>query len=211
MLNAKLWLAGLDGIIPGGISVTDFSKVIGSDKGTAKKILDEMSRNGIGVFDGDVIEFDESDKLKAVILSLEKGVLIDEAAEHLSWRDFEGLAAQILEMKDFATIRNMMLADPRMEIDVVGIKFGVALLIDCKHWKRHSQSALENAVLKQVERTKQYVAKTKGAIAAPAIVTLYQDKLSFINNVPIVPIFQFASFVDEFYGNLEDVETIRTE
>ena len=104
-----------------------------------------------------------------------------------------------------------MLTDPRMEIDVVGIKFGVALLIDCKHWKRHSQSALENAVLKQVERTKQYVAKTKGVIAAPAIVTLYQDKLSFINNVPIVPIFQFASFVDEFYGNLEDIETIRTE
>jgi len=210
-LNAKLWLSGLDGIIPGGISIVDFSKVIDADKSTSKKILEELSRNGVGMFDGEVIEFDESDKLRAMMLALEKGVLIDEAAKHLNWRDFEGLTAQILEMKDFATIRNMMLTDPRMEVDVVGIKFGVALLIDCKHWKRHSKSALENAVLKQVERTKQYVAKTKGAIAAPAIVTLYQDKLSFINNVPIVPIFQFASFVDEFYGNLEDIETIRTE
>ncbi|MBI5377869.1 MAG: hypothetical protein HZA82_04530 [Thaumarchaeota archaeon] len=211
LLNSKLWLSGLDGIIPGGISIIDFSKVIDADKNTAKRILEELSRNGIGRFDGEVIEFDESDKIRAVMLALEKGVLIDEAAKHVNWRDFEGLTAQILEIKDFATVRNMMLTDPRMEIDVVGIKFGVALLIDCKHWKRHSQSALENAVLKQVERTKQYVAKTKGAIAAPAIVTLYQDKLSFINNVPIVPIFQFASFVDEFYGNLEDMETIRTE
>jgi len=210
-LNPKLWLSGLDGIISGGISIVDFSKVIDADKNTAKKILEELARSGIGRFDGDIMEFDEGDKIRTVMLALEKGVLIDEAAKHLGWRDFEGLTAQILDLKDFATIRNMMLTNPRMEIDVVGIKFGIALLIDCKHWKRHSQSALESAVLKQVERTKQYVAKTKGAIAAPAIVTLYQDKLSFINNVPIVPIFQFASFVDELYGNLEDMETIRTE
>jgi len=209
-LNSKLWLDGLDGIIPGGISIVDFSKVINTDKNIAKKILEELSRNDIGRFDGEIMEFGESDKLRAAMLALEKGVLIDEAARHLNWKDFEGLAAQILELKDFATIRNLILTNPRMEIDVIGIKFGVALLIDCKHWKHHSQSALENAVLKQVERTKHYVAKTSGAVAAPAIVTLYQGKIRFINNVPIVPIFQFASFVDEFYGNLEDLETIRT-
>lgn len=210
-MNPKLWLNGLDGIISGGVSVRDFSKVINTDQNTAKKILEELARNYIGRFDGDVMEFSEGDKIKAAMLALEKGVPVDEAAKHLDWRDFEGLTAQILDLKDFAIIRNLILTNPRMEIDVIGIKFGVAMLIDCKHWKRHSQSALEKAVLKQVERTKQYVAKTKGAIAAPAIVTLYQDKVSFINNVPIVPIFQFASFVDEFYGNLEDIETIRTE
>lgn len=210
-MNQKLWLDGLDGIILGGISIVDFSKVINTDKDTAKIILEELSSNDIGKFDGEIMEFDESDKLRAVILALEKGVLVDEAAKRLDWKDFEGLAARILESKDFATVRNLILTNPRMEIDVIGIKFGIALLIDCKHWKRHSQSALENAVLKQVERTKHYVAKTKAAVAAPAIVTLYQDKVSFINNVPIVPIFQFASFVDEFYGNLEDIETIRTE
>jgi hypothetical protein len=209
-LNSKLWLDGLDGIIPEEVSIVDFSKVINTDKNTAKKILEELSRNDIGRFDGEIMEFGESDKLRAVMLALEKGVLVDEAAKHLDWKDFEGLAAQILELKDFVTIRNLILTNPRMEIDVIGIKFGVALLIDCKHWKHHSQSTLENAVLKQVERTKHYVAKTNRAIAAPAIVTLYQDKIRFINNVPIVPIFQFASFVDEFYGNLEDLETIRT-
>ena len=29
-----------------------------------------------------------------------------------------------------------------MEIDVVGIRLGIAILIDCKHWKRNSTSAL---------------------------------------------------------------------
>ena len=96
-----------------------------------------------------------------------------------------------------------------MEIDVVGIKMGIAMLIDCKHWKKNSSSALQNVVLKQVERTKHYVAKTQGSIAVPVIVTLYQDRIDFINKVPIVPIFQFASFVDEFYGNLDDMKQVK--
>ena len=98
-----------------------------------------------------------------------------------------------------------------MEIDVVGIRLGVAILIDCKHWKRYSVSSLTSAVKNQIQRTKQYVAKTPGAVAVPVIVTLYQDKVNFIQNVPIVPIFQFASFIDDFYGNLDQMKTIETD
>jgi hypothetical protein len=98
-----------------------------------------------------------------------------------------------------------------MEIDVIGIRLGVAMLIDCKHWKRYSSSTLSGAVKKQIERTKKYVSKTQNAIAVPVIVTLYQDKVDFIDNVPIVPIFQFSSFVDEFYGNLDDMKIIKTD
>jgi hypothetical protein len=65
-------------------------------------------------------------------------------------------------------------------------------------------------VRKQVERVKHYVAKKQGVIAVPAIVTLYQEELTFIDKVPIIPILQFSSFVDEFYGNLEKLKTIET-
>ena len=44
----------------------------------------------------------------------------------------------------------------------------------------------------------------------PAIVTLFQEELNFIDKVPIIPIIQFSSFVDEFYGNLDDLKTIET-
>jgi hypothetical protein len=98
-----------------------------------------------------------------------------------------------------------------MEIDVIGIRLGIAMLVDCKHWKRYSYSTLTYAVKKQIERTKHYVLKTQGAIAVPVIVTLYQDKLDFINRVPIVPIFQFSSFIDEFYGHLDQMKTIETK
>lgn len=205
------WLNGIDGIIPGGINTKDFAVVARVDQPTARRMLLELARNGIGVLDGDVVEFSEGDKVKAALFAVERGILIDDAAEHLSWKDFEGMTAQILEIKDFATVRNYVMTKPRMEIDVVGLKFGVAILIDCKHWQRHSPSALRTAAQKQVERTKHYVARTEGAVAAPVIVTIYQDKMSFVDKVPIVPIFQFSSFIDEFYGNLDEVRTITGE
>mgnify|MGYP002624040813 CR=1 FL=1 len=202
---------GISGIIPGGISVMDFAIISKTDQITAQKILNELVENDIGRKDRDVFNFSDGDRLKTAIHALQKGASIDEVAEKISWRDFEGLVAEILEKDDFATMRNFMLKKPRMEIDVVGIKRGIALLIDCKHWKRTSTSALQTVVNKQIERTKHYVASTEGAMAIPVIVTLYQDKVDFINKVPIIPIFQFTSFVEEFYGNVENMETIEKD
>ena len=55
---------------------------------------------------------------------------------------------------------------------------------------------------------KHYVASTNEVVAAPVIVTLYQEETKFVRKVPIVPIIQFSSFIDEFYGNLEEIRTI---
>ena len=203
--------AGLHGMIPGGVSVRDFCAVTKMSPEDSQVILDEFVKNGIGTMQDDSYLFQSGDKLKAALLLIQKGCLIDEVSVALDWRDFEGLTAEVLSEKNFAVMRNMMLTKPRMEIDVVGVRLGVAILIDCKHWRRYSSSSLATAVKKQIARTKQYVAKTPGAIAVPAIVTLYQDRIDFIDNVPIVPIFQFASFVDEFYGNIDQMRTIKKD
>ena len=148
------------------------------------------------------------DRLKTAIFAIKNGTPIEEASCDISWKDFEGLVAEILETKHFEVLRNFRMKKPTMEIDVVGIHLGIAVLIDCKHWKRMSYSALETIVNKQIERVKYYIANTKVAVAAPVIVTLYQEETSFVNRVPIVPILQFSSFIDEFYGNLENIRTI---
>ena len=204
----KNMLVGLPGLIPGGISIEDFSAITHTSDVESKKTLENFLKNGIGSKENDTYYFEESDKLKAAILLIEKGFPIDEIAIALNWKDFEGLTGEILESKNFAVIKNLILTKPRMEIDVIGIRLGIAMLIDCKHWKRYSTSSLTEAVRKQVERTKHYISKTPGAIAVPVIVTLYQDKIDFIDRVPIVPIFQFSSFVDEFYGNMEEMKTV---
>ena len=210
MKFAKNVLDTLPGIIPGGISVQDFSVITKTDVENSKKILEIFLKSGIGSKQDNKYYFEDQDKLKTALMLIENGLPLDEIAIALDWRDFEGLTAEILMAKNFAIIKNLILTKPRMEIDVIGIRLGVAMLIDCKHWKRYSNSALSEAVRKQVERTKHYISKTPGAIAVPVIVTLYHDKIDFIDRVPIVPIFQFSSFVDEFYGNLEQMKTIET-
>jgi len=147
-------------------------------------------------------------KLKIALSAIKSGAPIEEASRDVDWKDFEGLVAEILESKNFEVIRNFRMRKPTMEIDVVGMHLGVAVLIDCKHWKRMTNSALEKIVLRQIDRVKHYVASTDEVVAAPVIVTLYQEETRFVNRVPIVPIIQFSSFIDEFYGNLEKIRTI---
>ena len=204
-------IIGLKGIIPGGVSVTDFCAVTKMNTLDSTSILDEFIKNDIGSIQDGLYYFETGDKLKIAISLLERGCPIDEISAALDWRDFEGLTAEVLSSKNFAVIKNMILTKPRMEIDVIGIRLGIAILIDCKHWKRYNISSLTSAVKKQIERTKKYVENTQGSMAVPVIVTLFQDKVNFIENVPIVPISQFSSFIDEFYGNIEQMKTIEKD
>ena len=207
-MNTKLLVQGIIGVIPGGVSTEDFAVIISTDKNTAKKILNMLIQNGIGQTIGNLVNFDDGDKLKTALLAINNGVPIEEVSRYIDWKDFEGLVAEILDTKHFDVLRNFRMTKPTMEIDVVGVRLGIALLIDCKHWKRLSRSALETIVAKQIERVKHYISSTKDVVAAPVIVTLNQEEISFINKVPIVPILQFSSFIDEFYGSLEEIKTI---
>ena len=182
-------ITGLNGIIQGGVSVKDFSKVTQINEDDSEDILNNFINNDIGNFKDGFYYFEDGDKLKIAIILLQNGFPLDEISTVLDWRDFEGLTAEILSSKNFAVIKNLMLTKPRMEIDVVGIRLGIAVLIDCKHWKRYNSSSLTSAVQKQIERTKHYVAKNDGSVAVPVIVTLYHDKIDFIDKVPIVPYF----------------------
>jgi hypothetical protein len=204
-MNLQTLVKGLSGIIPGKISIKDFCMATQIGDNMAKEILDNFMQNGIGTYKNGLVLFKETDRLKTGILAISIGAAIDEVSRSLDWQDFESLAAEILEKRDFETTENFILTKPRLQIDVVGIKSDIAILIDCKHWQNMSQSALNYAVKKQIERTKRFVFEEKVKAAIPAIVTLYPNEIRFIDKVPIIPIYQLDSFCDEFYGNLEEL------
>ncbi|MDE1727897.1 MAG: restriction endonuclease [Thaumarchaeota archaeon] len=206
MLNLVTLVKAIPGIIPGGLSVKDFSMATQTGEDLAKEMLDNLMQNGIGRFEDGQIQFEDSDKLKTGVIAISMGAPIDEISRMLEWQDFESLAAEVLEKRDFDTTKNVIMKSPRIQIDVVGIKSEVAILIDCKHWNNMTQSALSEAVKKQIIRTKQFISKHKLRGAIPAIVTLYQHSVQFIDKVPIIPIHQLDSFCDEFYGNLEAMQ-----
>jgi len=206
-MNPKLVVKGINGVIEGGVSVIDFSVICELDEITAKELLYTLVQNGIGVFSNDLVNFEiPNDRLQTALFAINLGATVEEVSEYLTWRDFESLTGLILEQKDFEVTKNLILTKPRMEIDVIGKKMNIALLIDCKHWKNMSKSALDGIVKKQIERVRRYVSD-ENISALPVIVTLHQE-IQFINNVPIVPIMKLSSFLDEFVGNLDSLKSI---
>jgi len=207
-MNPKQVVKGINGILEGGVSVTDFSIVTELDEISAKELLYTLVQNGIGTWNDDLVEFDiPNDRLQTALFAIKFGATIEDVSEYLTWQDFESITGLILEEKDFDVTKNLILTKPRMEIDIVGTKMDIALLIDCKHWKTMSKSTLDEIVKKQVERVKRYVADTNIS-ALPVIVTLHQEQIQFVDNVPIVPIMKLSSFLDEFVGNLDSLASI---
>ena len=208
-MNPKLVVKGINGIIEGGVSVTDFSVICELDEITAKELLYTLVQNGIGVLNDDLVDFDiPNDRLQTALFAINLGATVEDVSEFLTWRDFESLTAVILEENDFDVTKNLILTKPRMEIDVIGKKMNIALLIDCKHWKNMTKSALDEIVRKQIERVKRFVS-IENMPALPVIVTLHQEKIQFVGNVPIVPIIKLPSFLDEFIGNSEQLSTMK--
>ena len=207
-MNPKLVAKGINGIIEGGVNVTDFAVVSELDEINAKELLYTLVQNGIGIWNDDLVDFDiPNDRLQTALFAIKLGATIEDVSEFLTWRDFESLTGIILQEHDFDVTKNLILTKPRMEIDVVGEKMNIALLIDCKHWKNMSKSTLDEIVKKQIERVKHYVSD-KSISALPVIVTLHQEVIQFIGNVPIVPIMKLSSFLSEFLGNLDSLKSI---
>ncbi|MBT4327121.1 MAG: hypothetical protein HOD60_09505 [Candidatus Nitrosopelagicus sp.] len=207
-MNPKLIVKGINGIIEGGVSVTDFSIASELDEISAKEMLYTLVQNGIGVWNDDLVNFNiPNDRIQTALFAIKLGADVESVSEYLTWQDFESITGLFLQEKDFDGTKNLILTKPRMEIDVVGTKMDIALLVDCKHWKTMSKSALDEIVKKQVERVKRYVAD-ENMSALPVIVTLHQEEIQFIENVPIVPIMKLSSFLDEFVGNLDSLASI---
>ena len=207
-MNPKQVVKGINGILEGGVSVVDFSIVTELDEISAKELLYTLVQNGIGTWNDDLVDFDiPNDRLQTALFAIKLGADVESVSEYLTWQDFESITGLILQEKNFDVTKNLILSKPRMEIDVVGIKMDIALLIDCKHWKTMNKSALDEIVKKQVKRVKRYVAD-ENMSALPVIVTLHQEEIQFVDNVPIVPIMKLSSFLDEFVGNLDSLASI---
>ena len=170
-MHHKLIIRGIRAIIPGGISTHDFAIASEMDEFSAKELLQIFLQNRIGRLNENIVEFSNSDRISASIFAIRNGASIEDVSEFLTWQNFEELVSHILDENGFQVQKNLVLTKPRMEIDVVGIKLGISILIDCKHWKRMTQSALNDIVNKQVERVKSYVKKTESMHAIPVIVT----------------------------------------
>ena len=134
------------------------------------------------------------------------GASIQDASRDLSWKNFEDFVSYILTLNGYETVTRHRVGR-RAEIDIISWNHSLALIIDCKHWKKTSKSSLSSIVSKQIQRSKLLIEINyfKGARKKliPTIVTLVEEEGQLFSGVPIVPVQKFDTFLRELDGNLE--------
>lgn len=205
-MNPELLVKALAAIEP-ETTLEKFQETSGiTSKAVAKSILDFLISNDIGIAVKTKIKFSGSDRLYAAMLALHRGCDIEQVSMHLSWKDFEKLASEVLLSFGYRTQINVVLTKPRIEIDVVGVSSAFAIVVDCKHWKRSNLSSITNFSTKQAARAEHLLKHDKKiSLAVPVIMTLHSESVEFAGGVPLVPVHKFRSFVMDVKGFLPEI------
>ena len=108
-MNPKQVVKGINGILEGGVSVTDFSIVTELDEISAKELLYTLVQNGIGTWNDDLVDFDiPNDRLQTALFAIKLGADVEYVSEYLTWQDFESITGLFLQEKDFDVTKNLI-------------------------------------------------------------------------------------------------------
>jgi len=191
------------------LTLDEFQRQAGFvSKRIAKLVLEHLLVRGIGRVSHFGYSFSMEDRIKVALLALQNGNDIERVSNFLSWQDFEAFASALLNISGYATECNMHFSKPnRMQIDVLGFNHdsGLAIAIDCKHWKRNHLSAITLYARKQAQRTSDLlIHRRKISFAVPTVLTLHPVDVRLVDGVPVVPVSKFRSFIQEIPFYLSD-------
>jgi hypothetical protein len=187
------------------MTLRDFQQACGiTSNSVAESALNYLLAKNIGYVSKNKIKFSISNKISVALLALNIGGDIEQVSTHLSWKDFENFASELLTFFGYRTKTNVRLSKPRMEVDVVGTGLdGFTLAVDCKHWKRNNLTSMSCFCEKQAARAKRLMESDKSiSQVVPVVLTLHAESVRFIHGVPLVPILKFRSFLIDVKGFL---------
>lgn len=179
-----------------------------ASRSVARSLAEALLSRGIGRGSASAMSFSSGDRLAAATLALEAGCDPERVSQHLTWKDFEQLAAGVLSSLGYQTRTNVRFTKPRMELDVVGTSAaGLALAVDCKHWKRSNLSSIAQHCARQAKRAEELLRREEGiSKAVPVVMTLHAEKVHFVGDgMPVVPVAKFRSFAMDVSGFLDKV------
>lgn len=136
---------------------------------------------------------------------------IENIIKDINWKEFEKLISEVLEKHDFKIKQNFRFKTKRRyEIDILAIRNGQILVIDCKYWNsgRYKKSSLKSAIIKQKERAKELEKFLKKNIVAkkmlkvqkssrfiPLLATWQEEDLVEYENILVVPVWKLNEFL----------------
>ena len=162
--------------------------------------LDFLYTRGVAIRDKQ-IDASSYNKIMIALAAVECGIDILTVCKLINWKDFELFASEVMKFHNYMVYQNYRIKNPTRQIDVIGVRLQNALVIDCKHWRRNSYPEMVGVVDKQKERGTLFMKKNKSIEienAYPIIITFYPNEFQSVNQVPIVPISSFNSFLIDF-------------
>jgi len=154
-------------------------------------------------------------RISVALKAISMGIDAESVVMNMTWKDFEGLVAQVLFENNYdyteSFRRRGNKLEEGMEIDVIGVKGDTMLVIDAKMWglRRYKASALMEAVRKQIVRTERLAEhldplmkripnmKPRQYHLYPIMVTWLVEDVKLHEGVPVVPVFKLNSFLQE--------------
>ncbi|MEM3759656.1 MAG: hypothetical protein QXZ02_00930 [Candidatus Bathyarchaeia archaeon] len=177
-----------------------------------EKLLGKLQNEGFLYLRKSFVNADNIQRLRLAVYAIELGADFERVCGFLGWKEFEGMAAVILERNGYAVEKNLWFrrSGKRWEIDVVGYKKPIILCVDCKHWHHGMHpSALKKVAEEQRKRAMalaeslpalvgrfEFASWDKAKIVA-AVLSLIPGRFKFYDEVPIVPVLQFNDFINQ--------------
>ena len=210
MPNPDLLCRALAAVDPSVSSLDSFQAISGmQSRSVARSVVEFLAGSGIGAISRNVVSFSGSDRMKAAMICLQHGCDIQQISDQISWKDFEQLASAALKSSGYRTRTNVRFVKPRMEIDVVGEHSSLALAVDCKHWKYTNTSSISEHSRKQATRARRLLEKESQITrAVPLILTLHAESVRFVDRIPVVPIVQFRSFLEDMQAYIPEIRVM---
>jgi len=192
----------------------DVSVPEGIARNVWKSSLAFVKSHGMGqTYDGK-LQLKSSDRVRIAMLAAPMVQDLRKVSQKLDWRDFELFVSEVAEHYGYHVKSNLIIAKPRVQIDLIAVKGTMCIAIDCKHWgKSAGVSSLSVIAKRQIRRARILLRSEKGKflnvkMILPAIVTLLPHLSRTVAGVPIVPVSEINSFLANIDGHLNEYKLI---
>ncbi len=158
----------------------------------------EVLTNILGTVDDTQISLGSTSRVRIAVEAARAGRLKD-AAQAISWQEFEKFGEQCLEEAEFRTKRNVRVKGEgrAWQIDLVGSRGELIIAIDCKHWNTPSYiSRFKLPAKHQRHATLHLLATVKERRQALAVIlTLREPPAQLSEDTILVSVEKLPSFL----------------
>lgn len=136
----------------------------------------------------------------SLALEIARAGRLRDAAQVLTWQEFERFGGECLDEAGFRTERNVRVKGEgrAWQIDLVGVRGELAIAIDCKHWNTPSYiSRFKQAAEHQRHATLHFLATVKERRQGLAVVlTLREPPAQFSEGTVLVSVEKLPNFLN---------------